>query len=229
MALRFMKGTLIYWHDLIPEVTKHLDGSFWMNGDFRLGTFGNAKSLSMTAPQKTAGFVDFCSLEYWQRTWIVQEVLLGSDVELMCGTERIPWHVLGLSMRYIQRSWDIFGLKADILKRVLDSTPYHFAVQRSTRQPASLGKLLSTYHTTYCADPRDKVYAMLGLASDCNGSSGLPADYGKSAEALFCDFVLFCEDIPPGRDFRFGDMLCVSLGIRSRTVFVTLRTSIIWR
>ena len=71
MALRFMKGTLIYWHDLIPEVTKHLDGSFWMNGDFRLGTFGNAKSLSMTAPQKTAGFVDFCSLEYWQRTWII--------------------------------------------------------------------------------------------------------------------------------------------------------------
>ncbi len=48
-----------------------------------------------------------------------------------------------------------------------------------------LANLIQIYYSSLLTDPRDKVYALLGLASGV-GESGLTADYNKSnIEVLF--------------------------------------------
>ena len=36
-------------------------------------------------------FNDLCRLKYWQRLWIVQEILLAPKLTLLYGTPRCPW------------------------------------------------------------------------------------------------------------------------------------------
>ena len=114
----------------------------------------------------------------------------------------------------------IFGLKADALDFIHQSTPYLFSEQRSKSQSASLSKLVISHQATHYADPRDKVYALLGLASDRSSSPGLSADYGKAPKHCF---VTFCSSATTSRP----RMLSVSatcfatfLDIRGGTIFL---------
>jgi Heterokaryon incompatibility protein (HET) len=143
-----------------------------------------------------AALANLCRREYWYRTWIIQELLLASNIDLLCGDTKVSWkaleHIANViphkTMKMIESSGVIKAIK------ISNSLPFRFVEQRLKQQPASLRTLLHTYQDSQCIDPRDKVYAMLALASDCRAGEGIVADYSKDLCQVYMDVMQFCND-----------------------------------
>ncbi|KAF2672194.1 hypothetical protein BT63DRAFT_422702 [Microthyrium microscopicum] len=144
--------------------------------------------------------------DYWKRMWIVQEVLLARKLSILCGDEVCEWSLLvsiaseldylgqflrpnGLRVKNASPNpvsrWKFKDLQAQtgasraffILKDGDDS--------KRLSQTWQLSQLIQIWKQQECADPRDRVYALLGLAKD-----SISADYDKSLEQVFCDAVV---------------------------------------
>ena len=48
---------------------------------------------------------------YWQRRWVLQEVLLGRTVKVCCGSDVVGWD----KFQGLEEAWDQVTRKADIL------------------------------------------------------------------------------------------------------------------
>jgi hypothetical protein len=138
------------------------------------------------------------SHEYWRRVWIIQETAVSRLLNVACGQYEVPWD----SMVEAQRAWTSFRATAGAqdIQLGIDSVegveirdhkgllhpesepknvgPAPFAINRvsvSNGKQTRLLQLLKDSWSALATDPKDKVYGLLGLAADCEGS--LAADY----------------------------------------------------
>lgn len=143
---------------------------------------------------------------YWTRTWTLQEAVLASeDPVMLCGSRQIPWS------RYMQcksallgfDEWSYPGLAFDWVT-LENELPWHrdaiaieVEVSRSSGHEnirkvyhesgsVSLGLLLTATNQLQATDPRDHVYAVLGLVSN-NELRVVNIDYRKTPARLFRD------------------------------------------
>ncbi|KAF5023695.1 hypothetical protein F66182_4261 [Fusarium sp. NRRL 66182] len=125
---------------------------------------------------------------YWQRMWIFQEIVLGQRVMVHCGSFEVPWR--GLRRldeasgdgrlwyeNQVRQKWVLALRKA--LFRIS-----HFCMKPAqARQPANV--LLPT-RTLQATDPRDKLFALLGV-SDFGPT--IYADYSKPVRQVYAGFA----------------------------------------
>lgn len=121
---------------------------------------------------------------YWTRVWIIQEILCSRDCLVCCGTQSITWKQLSYYMKfktYIPRSFqgnmDKLITKKEVARNILKANRW------------GLDELLIDFYNSGCADPRDRIYALLGLMDPNKVGPKLEADYSKSTSELF-DCVL---------------------------------------
>ena len=107
---------------------------------------------------------DIASRPYWSRMWIVQELLLAQSVEVLCGEHVLTWERFSTALMSVLEmapnrvDWN--ELRHHPIVRFIGSEGvYHFT--RSDR--TSLLWLLVDYGKASCTDPKDKVFALLGL------------------------------------------------------------------
>lgn len=148
--------------------------------------------------------IHFMSNLYWTRTWIVQELLLAQHVQVYYGLKGIlslesihAWRAnviklinsRGRAHQMYQQSVDIVDPKSPSNKILDCKCPSRegdwFQGELRSRQAANL---IAHFIDTQCTDPRDKIYAFLGLAQD-QDSYGVVADYTKSAVDLFVEIL----------------------------------------
>jgi hypothetical protein len=134
--------------------------------------------LSKNSDQRRQFFFD---RPYWERMWVVQEFLLARDILLLCGTQGVSWSnfkeyldivhfVLSFYMPMdSSESWEKYGISQS-------ATALYY--QRLWLKHASgllskttLDSLIETFYNGRCTDPRDRVFALLGLTNVSNGSS----------------------------------------------------------
>ncbi|XXH04155.1 hypothetical protein Hte_010568 [Hypoxylon texense] len=129
-------------------------------------------------------------LPWFTRRWIIQEVSLNPNIILCCGTAMIPWlTILRVPSKIRERK--------RIPKHAIDTfrSLWEFHVLDTGRQLGILD-LLSVFSDAGCADARDRIYAIAGLASDVDfgspkashGKVAIEIDYTKSTEQVFRDF-----------------------------------------
>ena len=116
---------------------------------------------------------------YWNRVWIVQEIVLGIDVQVTCGSKSIPWDVL------LCDSVNRLGQQGHLLNRLHSSMPARLHIQRQNKRlyRCTLFQMLTSCRDSLSSDRRDKVFAFLGIADDCSNGQ-LQADYSKSVYAV---------------------------------------------
>jgi hypothetical protein len=166
--------------------------------------------------------------EYWTRMWIIQEIGLAEKVTLRCGGQSVDWG----SIKSIQSKLYIDSRTVKLATRIDQSHAMQLFRQWSNQKPhtsprlwqsdgghaGSLQGLLETFKDFKCSDPRDKVFALLGLASDCQNGELLP-DYSKSILDVYVDVIYHCNTIitegPPRKFVSFSKMLLNSLGLQS--------------
>ncbi|KAK3996171.1 heterokaryon incompatibility protein-domain-containing protein [Cladorrhinum sp. PSN332] len=127
---------------------------------------------------------------WWKRIWIIQEVVAAREIVVFYGNEIIPWSFLRVICRAVQlEEFRTQSVKGGILRgcryrkfTALDNFRKH--------RTLPLIRLLQGTRDYDASDPRDKLYALLGMALDVSTELLVP-DYSKSAETVFRNLVEF--------------------------------------
>ena len=139
--------------------------------------------------QPWESLVKLCYRTYWTRLWIIQEVVLATDILVQYGSYDFEWDTLAGILNQL----DIFldhptflqeKKLYDLGQKIHKSIPGRLNRQRiaghSTDSEAqSLLDLLWTYKEARCIDPRDKVFGLHSLAGDCC-KRAIRIDYAKT-------------------------------------------------
>jgi hypothetical protein len=126
---------------------------------------------------------------YWRRVWIRQEVAVAADVYVLCGNRTNKWTTLVMACEILyQHLAEFDSIAAEISPF---SSGYHQAIFIDTIREyigdiGSAGFQHMLFHNRACesTDPRDRVYAVLGIVKD-DEAKGLEPDYSMQKEDVF--------------------------------------------
>ena len=179
--------------DLLCSASEQVDPHTWLSD-----------RLKATFQSDTTQWKSLLSLlkrEYWSRVWIRQETAVATNLEIVCGSLSCKWEVAVAA----QNAWMNFKAVAGSREQqdIIDSMegftqtertpvsltlvpringPLPLSINRhnvSLARTSSLVGLLQENWSALATDPRDKVFALLGLATDCQTPT-LSADYSLS-------------------------------------------------
>lgn len=154
---------------------------------YPLGTILPLSSLSENE-QTRDSLIKLLERNWFKRCWIFQEVIVASEIDIMCGTWRQPWQAL----LFMTMALDFRGEKGHasyhrselerIRARVLQMNNMRARFKR--KDEITLETVL--FHNRYskASDPRDHVYALLGLCG-LEREVQLQVDYTEHSSATF--------------------------------------------
>ena len=128
---------------------------------------------------------------YWHRTWIIQEFLFASDIEVFSGKHKLQWKLFEDLVDLLR--CDPTLTSNPLISRILQSRTTRLTLRRKATSLTTLHELLKEYSDSTCTEPRDKVYGILGLAADCaedpdtGEALGVKPDYEKHIVEVFLD------------------------------------------
>lgn len=131
---------------------------------------------------------------YFTRTWIIQEFLFAPAVEMISGSSTMNWKDFEDLVDLLRG--DPLFLKKPHISDILSSRITRLTLRRRAGSQSSLHELLREYSDSTCTERRDKIYGILGLASDCiedpetGEAQGLTADYERSVVRIFMDALV---------------------------------------
>lgn len=136
---------------------------------------------------------EIASRPYWSRSWVIQEFLMAREVHIYCGNARVDDQFF---QEMLARATDTQLLTAEIadlvqkpdLMRKWPALPLVVErhVDRYPSLPQPLYDLLASHAYAQSTDPRDKVFALLGL---------LPSEERVLLERSFPDYSLSEEQV----------------------------------
>ena len=127
---------------------------------------------------------------WFGRIWVVQELTVAKPATVLCGGRRVPWAYFAPAATCLQTAarvhyWDV-RFRFDLERfAYMDSCRAKF----ENGTPTRLLDLLSATRSHFSTDLRDKVFAVLGLASDADAQLFDP-DYSKSAADVYSTLTI---------------------------------------
>ncbi|TGO29517.1 hypothetical protein BPAE_0014g00680 [Botrytis paeoniae] len=127
----------------------------------------------------------------FSRTWIIQEVVLGTDIVLLCGQKALNWRALGLVANMIVG----MDLEKLLLFRQDGSFPDGLGASALIYQIKELREKGSSVTLEYAlfqgldfktTNPRDKVYAFFGISTDIE-AMGIDVNYNATVKEVYTD------------------------------------------
>jgi hypothetical protein len=140
--------------------------------------------------------------EYWSRLWVVQEVFNAQEINVYCGADSLPWAVYRLASEvfwnhkslvdfYFPGGHSLTGQRAS-------STQFTYSQVLAYHGPSgipdvasfqglgeeSLLEVMRVCRRKSSADPRDKVYGILGLLPE-EIRNEFPVDYNLSVKEIY--------------------------------------------
>lgn len=110
-----------------------------------------------------------CSRPYWRRLWVFQELRLAREARLMCGDKTVEWHQIDAAMGYADSGLDRVR-HANTIEAATSTPALKMARLRLQSVDTTLWSLVRLTSHLRCVDVRDKVYALLGVATGGHGS-----------------------------------------------------------
>ncbi|KAI1737542.1 HET-domain-containing protein [Xylaria scruposa] len=127
--------------------------------------------------------------QYFSRAWVLQEIALARKAIIICGDMEMVWEQL------YNANWEFFPCRFEI-QQLIDTSLLKIKQAELYTTPNRLLDLLDISRRCQARDPRDKVYALLGLIID-HRSLGLVADYNLTVKELYIKIALYlasCHD-----------------------------------
>lgn len=145
---------------------------------------------------------------WWERIWVVQEIVVRTAATIHYGTISVPWSVLTGVARNMAASPNMKGLMETENWKVLSlvesevSTIERTRVKWLTEGGNDLLLLLQEFSNRRATDARDKIYGVLSLARD--GKSILP-NYNLGLAQIFQNVAVDLMTFSPGCTCWVGD------------------------
>lgn len=139
----------------------------------------------------------FFGLEWFSRTWILQEVGLAAEAHLYWGESGVDWHGIGLLALFLVRHGSLF-LDRLGLTTVTRNVCHIYTAFSPYKPLATFFHLLNSSRRLKATDPRDKVYALLSHPTACtiSVSGALP----KNTKAFLPSKDLAIQFLPSLQD-----------------------------
>ncbi|KAK0651010.1 ankyrin repeat-containing domain protein [Cercophora newfieldiana] len=150
----YRKDDSTAWLEEWPQFVRELGG---METDFNM--------------QRRNGLIEILKRPWFQRVWVLQEAFNAKRATILCGwndvlTETFVVMPLLLSVEVEPHA-----------QSVLDIMPGYLRRSSWRSQESNLQTLLRRFYKSEATDSRDKIYALLGIASDARDDGKLQADY----------------------------------------------------
>ncbi|KAK4228870.1 ankyrin repeat-containing domain protein [Podospora fimiseda] len=133
---------------------------------------------------------------WFQRVWIIQEVFNAKRAVIRCGLYTVP------TRTFVMAPW-LVRVEIDThIQAVLDIMPGYLRATSWWRDRPNLETLLNKFRKCKATDPRDKIYALIGIASDTGSQTILEGSpYEVSETQAVCATVryLLVEQFPDAK------------------------------
>lgn len=179
--------------------------------------------------------------------WVFQEAVVSKTVSIQCGHRRIPWDDFVKATVLQRRKHDLYGesLRQQYLfepvSRIWEArVAFQILHQQQHNLPDWYGQLVEgANHNTStdildmvvrargleATDPRDKIFALLGLSSGFDWVGFGTVDYGKSVAAVY---TAFARDIMMTRNDYTALSYLGRKPPRGQTPWIESRVASIW-
>jgi Heterokaryon incompatibility protein (HET) len=166
--------------------------------DEALGAF-TALPLTLAEVDSTSpiwdGLSELFGRSWFSRIWVVQETVLAQDVNFVCGHNVVEYEDFMrlaralLSTRLVSLLSSNYGVNSEISVRLLD-TMAHMREGRAQRIDRSVNFLVLVDGSRWrqCADPRDRLYGLLGLA-DAEVKQNVPIRYDTTTADVYLNYA----------------------------------------
>ncbi|KAK8096028.1 heterokaryon incompatibility protein-domain-containing protein [Apiospora kogelbergensis] len=152
-----------------------------------------------------AGVVSLFARNYWQRLWVVQEVLNSpKDPIVYCGSTKKPWKVYRTASNVFKAhraeidkvtqgkmdEWAMVPYQFSTSQILVYEGPNSLPGLKTNGSPGdeSLLHVLRLYRRKLASDPRDKLYGILGILPESIRQDFRP-NYDKSVKNVYSDIV----------------------------------------
>ena len=213
----------------LSKLPKHLHSQVkcrdWYNQGVVLRKLGLRTNIK---PHMWLGLVAFLNRPWFKRAWVVQEVTNAKHATVVCGQKTLPWAMLSDTISFLissqwhehiatdrMRMYDIVP-KSDAYRKLLESNfdvgsaALYLEGTRSgiaqSGHKALFRYLVQVHRVCQASDPRDMIYAFLGIASmerspfDTHANAIVP-DYQISVLELYTNVAKIM--LESYKDLRF--------------------------
>jgi hypothetical protein len=135
--------------------------------------------------------------EIFRRSWVLQEGALARDLVVQCGTETMPWDAFfrAVSLRY---AYDRRARDSPIISEgwsAMQAIENLRQLVATKQRPPDLLELLWACRNYKSTDPRDRIFALLGVSDLLYGYGpqqqlGFDIDYTKPTVDIFRSFTI---------------------------------------
>lgn len=155
---------------------------------------------------------DFFSHPWFRRVWVLQEVSSASSATVLLGNHSLPWGavVLAALWQALMARWYLRNLEttSEVPSAVFSKNPGHVRrlkaagylpelwlslMQAGRTKAHTILELVFRAREFQATDPRDKIFALLGLVAGVEDVSTLPPgqvpDYTKTKAETYCNFA----------------------------------------
>src|SRR5690242_11490104 len=152
-------------HDTIDQIPTLLDSQY--------------RDLERLRHQQRIGMEELLSRPWFQRVWILQEVVNARKAIVACGSMEVNARIFALAPARLNSKISSHS------QAVLDIMPGQSRANSWWNQKSDLYTLLLKFKESKASDARDMIYALIDISSD-DGNS-IQADYTKSEAQLVND------------------------------------------
>jgi hypothetical protein len=126
---------------------------------------------------------------WWSRSWVIQEVAMSRDIAFQCGSVLASWEGVYSTVEHTPAHF-VRGSFPLILKVLLMSPKSKNVGQtfKALEPQMELLDLLESFRYCEATDPRDKIYALMGLAFDVQPGD-INIDYTLPVQYVYKDIV----------------------------------------
>lgn len=188
------------------ELMRTLQSSHHCSDDEMLHTFAEHDWMNA----KLSGLISITQQSYWRRIWVLQELVCGTTVMVHCGQHGVPLDTLFRARELISTAFQNLkrpSASVPALLSALNSSLDMSLIElyRSVRAgvaaktapgdsniAVALWGMLQATRRSEASDPRDRVYAVLGVVKDNQWSPQFfPVDYTLTAEQIYQDVAMW--------------------------------------
>lgn len=124
--------------------------------------------------------------EYFERVWVIQELVLAKSADVFMGNHEIAWPILGAAAAFFMLERHYWEKSKPLAPYTLTQNPFSRAhsiwtLYRQEDEPLSLHALLCLFHSRKATVKQDKVFGLLGLCSQYS----LEIDYKRTGPEVF--------------------------------------------
>ncbi|KAG9494939.1 hypothetical protein J7337_013168 [Fusarium musae] len=132
---------------------------------------------------------------WWRRTWIIQEVVLAKNIQIICGEDIITWDAVASlfkRLKWTQGEVRVFDVKLSDRNIFPDQmynliSGYHQKWHSNDRR-LDLLDVLYQFRTLECTVAHDRIYGFLGIVHP-NVATKISPDYHLDAPQVYRDFA----------------------------------------